>query len=204
MVQYTGSGVPLTTLGDTLYENATPAPAALAGNTTATKNFLTQTGTGSVSAAPAWGTIAAGDVPTLNQNTSGSAASCTGNAATATNLAGGATVPAYLAPTVSTLTFVGSGTTLVNAALSNAFNLTLTASTTTLGNPTNSVDGQVIRFRITQGGAGSFTLAYGTAYDFGAAGSPTLTTTAAKVDVLAFEYIASLTKWCYLGAVLGN
>jgi hypothetical protein len=66
--------LPLTTLGDTLYENATPALARLAGNATATKNFLTQTGTGAVSAAPAWGTIAAGDVPTLNQNTSGTAA----------------------------------------------------------------------------------------------------------------------------------
>jgi hypothetical protein len=66
--------LPLTTLGDTLYENATPALARLAGNTSATKHFLAQTGTGAVSAAPAWGTIAAGDVPTLNQNTSGTAA----------------------------------------------------------------------------------------------------------------------------------
>ena len=30
-----------------LYENSTPAPARLPGSTTATKNFLTQTGTGS-------------------------------------------------------------------------------------------------------------------------------------------------------------
>jgi len=123
---------------------------------------------------------------------------------TAANLSGGATLPAYLAPAVVTLSFVGAGTTLVNAALGNAFNLTLTASTTTLGNPTNPVDGEVIRFRVTQGGAGSFTLAYGTAYDFGASGAPTLTTTAGKVDVLAFEYVASLTKWAYLGSVLGN
>jgi hypothetical protein len=65
---------PMTTLGDMIYENATPAPARLAGNTTAVKNFLTQTGTGSVSAPPVWGTIAAGDVPTLNQNTTGTAA----------------------------------------------------------------------------------------------------------------------------------
>jgi hypothetical protein len=53
----------LTTLGDTLYEDATPAPARLAGNTSATKKFYTQAGTGSASAAPAWGTIAAGDLP---------------------------------------------------------------------------------------------------------------------------------------------
>jgi len=54
---------PMTTLGDMIFENATPAAARLPGNTTAAKNFLTQTGTGSVSAVPAWGTIAAADVP---------------------------------------------------------------------------------------------------------------------------------------------
>lgn len=54
----------LTTLGDIVYENSTPTPARLPGNTTTTKSFLTQTGTGSVSAAPAWGTIASGDLPT--------------------------------------------------------------------------------------------------------------------------------------------
>lgn len=66
-----GASLPLTTLGDTLYENATPAPARLAGNTTATKNFLTQTGTGSVSAAPAWGTIAAADLPAATTSVQG-------------------------------------------------------------------------------------------------------------------------------------
>ena len=62
---------PLTTLGDIIYENSAPAPARLAGSTSATKNFLTQTGTGSVSAAPAWGTIAAGDLPTGTTSTQG-------------------------------------------------------------------------------------------------------------------------------------
>lgn len=56
--------LPLTTLGDTLYENATPAAARLPGNTSATKQFLTQTGTGSASAAPAWAGIVSGDLPT--------------------------------------------------------------------------------------------------------------------------------------------
>lgn len=51
------------TLGDILYSSATNTLAKLPGNTTATKNFLTQTGTGAVSAAPAWGTIAAADLP---------------------------------------------------------------------------------------------------------------------------------------------
>ena len=135
--------------------------------------------------------------------TSDASGNATWQAAIAANLAGGATLPAYLAPKVVTLTFAGGGTTLVDASLGNAFNLTLTASTTTLGNPSNAVDGEVIRFRVTQGSGGNFTLAYGANYDFGTAGSPTLSTTAAKVDVLGFEYVASLAKWCYLGSGLG-
>jgi hypothetical protein len=86
-----GMSNPMTTLGDVLYENATPAAARLAGNTTTTKKYLTQTGTGSASAAPAWGTIAAADVPTLNQNTSGTAGNITGVAAIANGGTGQAT-----------------------------------------------------------------------------------------------------------------
>ena len=55
---------PMTTLGDIEYESGAATAARLAGNITATKNYLTQTGTGAVSAAPAWGTIAAADLPT--------------------------------------------------------------------------------------------------------------------------------------------
>ncbi len=64
---------PMNTLGDLIYENSTPAPTRLAGNTTSTKNFLVQTGNGTVSAAPVWGTIASGDLPaiTLDKSTSG-------------------------------------------------------------------------------------------------------------------------------------
>jgi hypothetical protein len=61
--QFGASGV-LTTLGDMLFENSTPALARLAGNTSATKMFLTQTGNGTVSAAPAWGTVTSSDLPT--------------------------------------------------------------------------------------------------------------------------------------------
>jgi len=52
----------MTTLGDILYENATPAPARLAGNTSATKMYLSQTGNGTISAAPAWAQIAYVDI----------------------------------------------------------------------------------------------------------------------------------------------
>ena len=68
-----GIGVGTLASNGVLYGNGTSAVQALAVNASATKNFLTQTS----SAAPAWGTIAAGDVPTLNQNTTGSAAKWT-------------------------------------------------------------------------------------------------------------------------------
>lgn len=113
----------------------------------------------------------------------------------------GGTMTGWLAPAVTSLTFGSS--IAVNAQLGNAFNLTLTASSGTLASPSSPVDGQVIRIRVTQGTGGSFTLAYGSAYDFGAAGTPTLSTAAGKVDILGFEYVASISKWTFLGSGLG-
>ena len=49
-------------LGEILYGNASKTWQALAGNTTTTRKFLRQTGTGSLSAAPAWDTLQASDV----------------------------------------------------------------------------------------------------------------------------------------------
>ena len=77
---------PMTTLGDIIYESGASTAARLPGNTTSGLQFLTQTGTGSASAAPVWHTIVAGDIPTLNQNTSGNAATAT----TSLNITGGA------------------------------------------------------------------------------------------------------------------
>jgi hypothetical protein len=67
-----GTGLSSYTLGDTLYSSAANTIAALPGNTTTTKKFLIQTGTGAVSAAPAWGTVDGADV---TGNISGSAGS---------------------------------------------------------------------------------------------------------------------------------
>lgn len=50
-------------LGDIWYASSATVMARLAGNTTTTKKFLTQTGDGANSAAPGWNTIAANDVP---------------------------------------------------------------------------------------------------------------------------------------------
>ncbi len=58
-----GTGFTNYTLGDLLYSSATDTLAKLAGNTVATRKFLRQIGTGTVSAAPAWDTLLAGDLP---------------------------------------------------------------------------------------------------------------------------------------------
>lgn len=50
------------TLGDILYSSATNTLSKLAGNITAVKQYLSQTGTGAVSAAPVWATIAGADI----------------------------------------------------------------------------------------------------------------------------------------------
>jgi len=112
---------------------------------------------------------------------------------------GGGTQTEYLAPAVVALSQSG-GAVAVNAAAGNAFNLAVGGSWT-VSNPTDPHDGQVIRFRITSGGA--YTLAWGTAYDFGTGTAPTLSAESGKVDICAFEYVASIGKFCYLGSGLG-
>lgn len=57
-----GFANPMTTLGDFIYENSAPAAVRLAGNTTTTKMYLSQTGTGAISAVPSWAQIAFGDL----------------------------------------------------------------------------------------------------------------------------------------------
>jgi len=55
-----GFANPMTTLGDIIFENSTPAPTRLAGSTSATMAALTQTGNGTVSASPAWSLFVGG------------------------------------------------------------------------------------------------------------------------------------------------
>jgi hypothetical protein len=58
-----GNSVPTgVALGDLLYGSAANALSILLGQTTATRKFLRQTGTGSVSAAPAWDTVLPKDI----------------------------------------------------------------------------------------------------------------------------------------------
>ena len=49
-------------LGDVIHGNSTPAWARLAGNTTTAKQYLSQTGDGTISAVPSWATMAEADI----------------------------------------------------------------------------------------------------------------------------------------------
>ena len=135
-VTYGGTGVTSWTLGNILYGSGTNTTATLAGNTTSTKQFLTQTGTGSVSAAPAWATITASDLPShsaalitsgLLGVTYGGTGLSGASAANGTLLIGNGS--GY---TLSTLT-QGSGITITNASgsitLANSGVLSITGTT---------------------------------------------------------------------------
>lgn len=114
-----GTGQSSYALGDTLYSSATNVVSKLAGNTTTSKKFLNQTGTGSVSAAPAWSALDASDVTT---GTIGTARLGSGTASSSTFLRGDSTWQ----------TVGGSGTvTSASVVSANGFAGSVATATTT-------------------------------------------------------------------------
>ena len=80
-----------------------------------------------------------------------------------------------------------AATIAVDASDGNYFTVTL-GGNRTLAVPSNMTTGQMLSFRIAQDGTGSRTLAYASGYRFSGGTTPTLTTTASRVDVLTFLY----------------
>lgn len=68
---------PMSAIGDMIFGANLGAAARVPGNTSTTKKFLTQTGSGSVSAQPVWGSLGASDIPDNSANTSGNAGGLT-------------------------------------------------------------------------------------------------------------------------------
>jgi len=135
------------TLGAIPYQSAANTTSLLTGSTSSTKQFLTQTGTGTASAAPAWGSVVAADISNLatgvgNFLTTPSSA----NLATAvTNETGSgalvfANTPTLVTPeigaaTATSVAFAGStsGTaTIVAPATAGTTTITLPAASGTL------------------------------------------------------------------------
>lgn len=94
---------------------------------------------------------------------------------------------------VTPVALTDAATIATDASLSNNFTVTLTGNHT-LGAPTNPTDGMVCNWSINTG-AGSFTLAYNAVFDFGGAGTPTITTAASKVALLSGYYDNGSSKW---------
>ena len=65
---------PMSTLGDTIYGGASGVATRLAGDTSNVRKFLRELSVTGTATAPVWDTIIAADIPTLNQNTTGTAA----------------------------------------------------------------------------------------------------------------------------------
>ncbi len=114
--------------------------------------------------------------------------------ASTTTLAGLAIAQSFTKAQRGTPVALSDGATIaVDLSLGNNFSVTLGGSRS-LGDPTNVTAGQSGVIVITQDGTGSRTLAYaGTKYKFAGGTAPTLTTTAAAVDVLAY-YCESATR----------
>ena len=104
--------------------------------------------------------------------------------------AGTNVVQSFTAAQRGSITALTDGATITpDFAAANNFSVTL-GGNRTLANPTNLTAGQSGVIVITQDGTGSRTLAYGSNFKFAAGTAPTLTTTAAAVDVLAY-YVES-------------
>lgn len=115
---------PMTTLGDIIYGGTSGTGTRLAGTIASSRRYFTQTGTGAVSAAPSWNTIASSDLPSITLTGDVTGSSTGGSIAT--------TVAAIAGTTVSGVT--GTGTTVVFSASPT---LTGTAVVASLGASTN-------------------------------------------------------------------
>lgn len=119
-----------TVSGLTLTGTVTSTGSLTLGGTLAVtaSNFASQTAKAFLAApnaangVPTFRAIVASDIPTLNQNTTGSSGSCTGNAATATS-----------ATTASSATTAASATTATTATTANALNTSNNYQVNSLG-----------------------------------------------------------------------
>jgi hypothetical protein len=203
-----------TLLGSVPYQSALNTTTLLAPNTTTTKKFFTQTGDGTNGAAPVWNAIAAVDVPTLNQNTTGSAATLTtsrtlwGQGFTgAANVTGSltavgditGTAGVTLTATAGTLALAATGVNSITASTNGATRLTIDSS----GNITSGVTNTQ-----TFGTAGNvWNNIYATTFTGALTGNATTATTLAtsrNINGVAFNGSADITVTAAAGTLTGT
>lgn len=109
--------------------------------------------------------------------------------------------PGAVAPAVVSLT--DAATIAVDASAGNDFRVTI-GGNRTMGTPSNPADGQKITFQVTQGTGGSYTLSWGSGYEFSAGlPQPTLSSTAGDTDLLCFIYNSAKSAWLLAAFVNG-
>lgn len=171
-------------------------------------NYFVQRGTGSNNAAHlSTGILPDARMPDLTGDvttTEGAVATTIANNAvttakildsnvTSAKLASDITFPGRVIDQVVALT--DGANIATNAALGNVFTVTL-GGNRTMDAPTNPVNGQKIIYRIRQDATGSRTLTWNAAFSFtGDVPTPTLSTTAAKVDYVGFMYNGTDSVW---------
>lgn len=216
-INFTGTGVTATASGDSVTVNVTggggggvtsvtgTAPIVSSGGTTPaislaasygdtlnpyaskTANFVLAAPNGS-SGAPTFRAVVVADIPTLNQSTTGNAATAT----TATNVSGGLVSTSRINPRVSSTTTTSSITP--DIASFDQYALTAQAAALTINAPTGTpVDGNKLIFRILDNGT-SQTISWNATYTVIGTTLPTATT-ANKMTYVGCIYNAANTRW---------
>lgn len=109
----------------------------------------------------------------------------------AANVANLAAAQSFTAAQRGAVVALTDGATITpDFALANNFSVTL-GGNRTMANPSNLTAGQGGVIVLTQDGTGSRTMAFGSYWKFPSGTAPTLTTTAAAVDVLAYQVESS-------------
>lgn len=127
-----GTGQNTYTLGDIVYANGTNTLAKLAGQTTTTKKFLSQTGDGVNSAAPVWDTIPSTSITGLGTMSTQNANAVAITGGTLNNVAiGGTTANTGTFTTATATLFDGSGANLTSLNGSNVSTGTVANARTT-------------------------------------------------------------------------
>lgn len=91
--------------------------------------------------------------------------------------------------TVTPVALADGATINTDASLSNSFTVTL-GGNRTLADPTNTLDGVILQWKIKQDGTGSRTLAYGSKFKWVGGSVPVLTATAGARDFIVAQYYA--------------
>lgn len=94
---------------------------------------------------------------------------------------------------VAPVVLTDAATITTDALVSNSFRVTL-GGNRTLANPTNLADGMKLNWVIVQDATGSRTLTFGSAFNWGGAGAPVLSTAANAIDMISAYYDAASGK----------